>query len=133
MPGYALVYPTEIKIRMDPETGLIERYITDMWDWKVREPPKVSKEEAIKIAKRVAQMSGFDKLDLGNPEVSLEFTGSYANPPTRPATLFWNVFFRTSKEFREEQHAKCNYDIPHGREILIDAYTGEVLDDATRW
>jgi len=133
LPGYALVYPTEIAIQIDPKSGLIHFYITGMQDWKVREPPKISKEEAIKIAKRVVQISGFDKLDLDNPEVSLEFTGSYANPPTRPARLFWYIFFRTSKEFRKEQYAKCNYDIPHGREILIDAYTGEVLDDATRW
>jgi len=131
LPGYFLVYPSEVTVRIS-DCGLIDFYSADTRDWKVREPPKVSKEEAIKIAKRLVQMSGFDKLDFDNPEVLLRLAGSYANPPTRPATLFWNVFFRTSKEFREEQYAKCNYDIPHGREILIDAYTGEVLDDATR-
>jgi len=116
LPGYAVVHPTTIWICMSPASGLIEYYCTWPFDWKVREPPKVSKEEAIKMARMRVRLQGRSDYDLTKPDVVLTLEGSLANPPRFPTRLIWYI------QFSDPNCERC-------RRIKIDAHTGEILED----
>jgi len=117
LPGYAVVYPTMIGVCMDPGSGLIEHYCTWPFDWKVREPPKVSKEEAVKMARLRVRLQGRSDYDLTKPDVVLTLEGSLANPPRFPTRLIWYI------QFSDPNCEGCC------RRIKIDAHTGEILED----
>jgi len=120
LPGYYKVYPTEVALDLDPESGLIKSYHGGNLDYKAKYPPNITKEEAFKMAEEHLPPTfprNFPKeWRIKKPDVSLVVVGN---------RLLWEVTFFYPPEVLEGY--RPTYIAR--RIVTIDAYTGKILGE----